>query len=197
MNALTLRGLFAGLTLALASTAYAVPNQIDFQIQKGSHVDRQGLGLSNITLGKRTRSLSFKVLFPASAVYRTANPANQSDSNKLMGLSGVNIHGTSLRLGWSYNPATNKMVLRLYAYVKTVRVNQVVAEVPLNTWVDVELRLGNEGMSTRVGTATYNHPVSPGLGALTPISVLKTAYFGGDETAPQNITVHVRDISFR
>ena len=195
MFAKTLLGSLAAVVLTSAGLAHALPNQIDFLIKSGAHKDRQGIGIAHLTLGKKTRVLSFKALFASSAAYRTKSPSNQGDACKLLGITTANIHGTSLRLGWAYNPATNKMTLRLYAYLNGARINEPVTEVALNAWHSVELRIGNDGVSAQVNGTKVSRPTSAGFRALTSTWVLKTAYFGGDETAPQDIAVQVKDIA--
>jgi hypothetical protein len=178
--------------LAGTSREAAAARSIDFLIRKGSHKDSRGLGIAHP--GGIDRRLAFQVLFPASAAYRTRSPSHQADANKLMGLSSLRIHHTSLRLGWAYNPATSKITLRFYAYIQGTRVNEVITEVPLNQWVDVELRTRRDGMSARAAgvEVVKNQPVGR-----HPTWVLQTAYFGGVETAPQDIEIRVRNIRVR
>ena len=59
----------------------------------------------------------------------------------------------------------------------------------------MQLRLGNDGVSTEVNGIKVSRPANPGFGGLSATWVVKTAYFGGQETAPKNLTVMVKDLS--
>jgi len=172
----------------------------DFRIRAGDHDDSTSGGLKLFCLGTRLdRSVSFQVLFPASAAYRTSAAANQLDWNKVMGITTLRIHHNSIRLGWRWLPSEDRMELGFYGYIRGRRIDQAIARVRLDEWVDVELRLHRGGLAVRVGSARYERAESLGLSSIfpTPTWILRTAYFGGDETAPHDMTVRVRSIRVR
>jgi hypothetical protein len=194
--------LLASIVVAgVAAEAGALPDKA-FTIRKGHHYDTTcilgrtpGLHLS----GHTDRTLTFKALFHPDAAYFTSDPANQGDWCKLMGISTLRIHHNSIRLGWRYVPATNKIGLGFYGYVKGQRIMPPIAEVDFNQWVDVEIRMWSGGESVTVNGAKYETNASLGFSALlpTPTVILDTAYFGGDETAPHDIHIDVKDVSVR
>ncbi len=172
---------------------------IDFRIPRGAH---EGVprGIADVCLSWRVdRFLSFEVLFPRSAAYLTADPSNQLDWNKLLGITTPWIHRNSIRLGWRWLPAEGKMELGFYGYARGRRIEQALAKVDLDTWVPVTLRLHNGGLSAEAAGARYEHHEHLGLAAILPALtvILETAYFGGDETAPHDIDVFVRNIASR
>lgn len=199
----TIAALLLLLGTAAPASAGALSN-ITFRIKKGKHGDSNGLksGLKCMQFKTRVdRTLRFQVKFHSNAAYTTASSSNQSDNNKCMGITGVNIHGDSIRLGWSYNLSTQKMRLTFYGYANGQRISQPLTEVNLNQWVDVELRMHRGGLSAKANGASFavnrNLKFSRWFPTLT--FMLKTCYFGGDETQPNNsdMNVSVRNISIR
>ena len=196
-----MRSLLLALAVALVLAPRAAPARsladIDFTIKKGNHdASGEGVRAHMVKIGKRhDRRVSFKVLFTSSAAYQTASASHQSDSNKVMGISILRIHEDSVRLGWAFDPKTQKMQLRFYAWVNGTHDNRELVQVPLNQWVDVELTLNDRGMTVRAAGVTQTRQADLGWKGLTTTSILRTAYFGGVETAPKDITVKVKDIS--
>lgn len=146
---------------------------------------------------KPDRALSFKVLFPSSTPYATQAPANQWDWNKLMGISTALIHKNSIRLGWRWNPTKNKVDLGYYGYIKGNRTMPEITSVDLNQWVDVRITMTKDGESVTVNG--IKHEVKSPLGFSTffptPTWILKTAYFGGDEMAPHEFKIQIKDVT--
>ena len=126
--------LAAALLWPLAAPAGSL-NDADFVIHKGKHdASGEGFRAHLPKIGKsHSRRVSFQVLFTSSAAYTTPNPANQSDDNKVMGISILRIHEDSIRLGWSWDPQHNKMKLAYYGWVNGMPDRQDLTAVPLNT----------------------------------------------------------------
>ena len=177
--------------------ASGLASSCDFLIKRGKHDSTKG-GPRSLKLNTRVnRRLSFRVMFPAGNDYTTSNPANQSDFNKVMGITTNRIHDNSLRLGWAWNPATRLMDLGFYAYVDGNRTMRVLKSVPLGQWTSVEMTMTNDAVTVRADEAYFEVRSSLGLSKVIPTMtwVLATAYFGGDETAPKDLTVKVDGIS--
>lgn len=180
-----------------AGLAYAA-DEITFAIPAGKHGDAGGLGLRKPQFKRHVdRTLTFKARFTDSAAYVTALPSNQGDWNKLMGISTNRIHRNSIRLGWRWLPGESLMQLGFYGYIKGERISAALTKVPLNEWVDVSLRLHNDGLTATAGGVSYIKLAGLGLSRVIPTMtwVLQTAYFGGDETAPHGIAVQVKDVA--
>ena len=170
-----------------------------FRIKSGQHYDTTfilnrtpGLHLS----GHTDRTLTFKARFHADAAYATQIPANQFDWCKLMGISTLRIHHNSIRLGWRYSPSDNKIELGFYGYIQDQRFMEPIGKVDFNQWADVEIHMSNAGLMVRVGANRVQKNMSLGLSSFFPTAtvILDTAYFGGDETAPHDIHIDVKDI---
>ena len=97
-------------------------------------------------------------------------------------------------MGWAWNPATQQIDLAYYGYIQKQRTSVKLASVPLNTWVDCEIRLWRGGQTVTINGNSHTENHSLGLSGWLPTMtwVLMTAYFGGDETAPHDIDVEVQ-----
>lgn len=140
----------------------------------------------------QTDELKFRVRFNTSALYKTINPENQYDINKLYGFSDnqAQHHDYSARFGWRYSD--NALRLFAYVYNKGVRTHK-------------EIRLVKPGFtyscSIKVVGNMYEFDANgikvtmPRL-ATTPkaFGYKLYPYFGGDEVAPQEITIDLNDL---
>ncbi|AKD04768.1 hypothetical protein PKOR_18780 [Pontibacter korlensis] len=158
-----------------------------YTIKKGSHYSDKN-GLKQVT----TSSLKFEVTFDNSAVYTTVVANNQADINKLYGLSDCNSshHVNSARFGWRwYN---NRLELLAYTYLNKQWDYKLLGSVPIGEAVVCELRM-EDGKYVFVlnGNEVEMPRACQGAGAgyqLYP-------YFGGDETAPRDITITIKELN--
>jgi hypothetical protein len=194
-----------GLTLLLVAAVALFPSRaiagslpdFDARIKKGSHDDTNLWGPRCLNLSTRTdRTVTFRAQFTASCRYRTTSSQNQLDWNKLMGITTARIHHNSIRLGWRYNPTTDKIDLGFYGYAKGARIMQPITSIDIGAWADVRLRMHRNGLEVEVNGQKHVENRALGLSSIfpTPTWVLRTAYFGGDETAPQDMLILVRSI---
>ncbi|HRO42041.1 MAG TPA: hypothetical protein PL009_04370 [Flavipsychrobacter sp.] len=138
-------------------------------------------------------SLKFKALFDSSCIYATVDPNNQADINKLYGFADSNtFHQTnSARFGWNW--MNGEMHIHAYCYVSTVRMYKELGTVPLNTEIDCRLDvLPGKYIFTLNGKSDTMLRASQEVVAkgykLYP-------YFGGDEPAPHDIKIKVKEIN--
>jgi hypothetical protein len=158
-----------------------------YKISKGNHdIDNNSNAL--FTAGK----LKFQAVFDSTCIYQTNDPGNQYDINKLLGFSDCNSqhHENSARFGWNWR----ENALHIYAYIYVEGVRQ---EKDLGTLAPGEK--GSFQLSTLDNTYifTFNgmqtimpRHCSGGLG----VSYKLLPYFGGDETAPHDINIKIRNI---
>jgi hypothetical protein len=165
----------------------------DFTIKSGHHYSNHDF-VARPHLGKTVdRALTFVATFPADVAYATQNPSNQSDWNKLMGITTDRIHKNSIRIGWRWNPKSQKVELGYYGYQDGKRVMPMLADVAPGVPIECELRMTNGEMYARVGTASHTETGS--MGVSLPLTwILHSAYFGGDEKAPHEMHVSVTNI---
>ena len=161
---------------------------IEHNILAGNHsTDKIGYRPVNTT------EMKFVVRFDNSAIYQTIDAANQADINKLYGFSDNNQdhHVNSARIGWRwYN---NQLQLLAYVYNNSIQSDRMIVSVPLNQDVNA---------SIKVESSTYIFNVNGTIVTMPRTSVTPKAvgyqlypYFGGDEVAPQNIKIWIKDIN--
>lgn len=136
--------------------------------------------------------LNFIVKFNSTAVYRTASAQNQSDINKLYGFSEGNQshHVNSARIGWRwYN---NQLQLLAYVYNNNVATHQVITTVAIGQEVNCTIKISGN---------SYQFDVSGSVVTLPRASATTQAdgfmlypFFGGDEMAPHNIHIWIKDL---
>ena len=137
-------------------------------------------------------SLKFKAIFDSSCIYATVDPNNQADINKLYGLSDCQTlhHANSARFGWNW--MDGKMHIHAYCYVDSVRQYRELGTVDLNKEIECSIEMlrkqyvftlnGKKDTVQRHCSDTVAHGVK-----LLP-------YFGGDEPAPHDVRVKVKEV---
>lgn len=139
-----------------------------------------------------TTEMKFRVTFDNSAKYQTAHPDNQGDINKLYGFSDNNQehHTNSARIGWRWYQ--NELQLHAYVYNNGVQSDKLITSVPLHQPIDCSIRIaGNEYIITANGSTVHMPRTSA---TATAVGYQLYPYFGGDEAAPQDITILIKDL---
>lgn len=160
---------------------------VEYTIKKGQNFADQ-----NPFRPVDTDELVFKVKFDSSAVYRTVDPQNQYDINKLYGFSdnNENHHKYSARFGWRWSDNA----LRIFAYVYN---NGVVSSKELGiVAIGAEIHCVLKTTSSEY-IFTLNHITS----TMPRESKTQKAkgyilypYFGGTETAPHNVKIWIKSL---
>lgn len=160
---------------------------VEHTIAKGAHNSDK-----NVFKQLSKVEMKFVVKFNNSAIYQTVDPLNQGDINKLYGFSDNNQehHTNSARIGWRwYN---NQMELWAYIYNNTVQTDKFISSVALNQEIDCSIKAEGNLYTFKVNNTTVTMPrVSITAGA---VGYQLYPYFGGDETAPQEIKIFIKDI---
>lgn len=163
-----------------------VSDFIQYIIPQNQHSsDKSKLKLLDIN------ELHFVVKFDSSAIYYTKDRVNQYDINKLYGFSDNNTehHQYSARFGWRWSDGA----LRLFAYVynegkvtsKELGVAAIGAEIACNIKV--------EG-SQYIFTVNDKSETMSRLSKTTSAKgYLLYPYFGGDETAPHEVRIWIKN----
>ncbi|MCJ8163506.1 hypothetical protein MKJ04_01545 [Pontibacter sp. E15-1] len=162
------------------------PEAVTYLIPQGQHY-----ATSNFYKKTTSSKLRFEVLFDSSAVYTTTDAANQGDINKLYGLSDCGgLHQVnSARFGWRWYQ--NKLEIHAYTYLNKQRQSKLIGTVALGKksvceleFLDQEYQFWLDGKMVKMPRACNGE----GAGyQLYP-------YFGGDETAPHDVTIYIRDL---
>ena len=131
------------------------------------------------------------VVFDESAIYTLEETNDQADINKLLGFSDCTQHhqSESARIGWRWYE--DELQLLAYAYLEGDLHFQLMGAVPINTEIDLQI------------IATSNSYEFSGTG-LESVSLERTSdceagenywlwpYFGGNQVAPQDITIRLK-----
>lgn len=173
-------------------TPTAVPaapdGYIKYTIAKGEHYASNN-SFTTIEISE----LQFAVRFDSSAIYQSIKAENQYDINKLYGFSDNNAHhhSFSARFGWSWN----KGALRLYGYIYNE--GKVSAQELTAITIGAEVRC-----AIKIAGNAYQFFVNDQLAATMPRKAstpkasgyLLYPYFGGDEAAPHNVDIWIKNI---
>lgn len=156
----------------------------------------------------KTSNMRFFAKFDASSVYQNILPENQYDINKLWGFSeGISNSTNSCRIGWSYNDGqyggiynlgTKLLRLSAYSYAKSIRYSKEICTVPINTDLNCSIKLSGNLYTCTVSyiengiAKTFSTTINRGPTTTTASGYQQYPYFGGNETAPQNIYINIK-----
>jgi hypothetical protein len=158
-----------------------------FLIKKGNHAAE---GNHFETLSRNF--LNCQVQFDSSVIYESVYAPNQGDVNKLFGFSDCDTHHqeNSARFGWAWNGKS--LVLYAYAYVNSERLIKTLGTVPLYQPVDCSLKAEGNQYYFRVNDHLDSLPRH--CDAYNGSRYRLYPYFGGDEVAPHDITIKIKEL---
>jgi hypothetical protein len=169
------------------SASPATPGFIKYTMKQGQHFAND-----NTYKPVDLTELNFAVKFDSTAIYKSIVAENQYDINKLYGFADNNREHQqfSARFGWRWSDDA----LRLFAYVYN---NGVVTSRELGT-----IAIGAElTCSIRVAGEAYIFSVDGKVLRMPRTSTTPTAkgyqlypYFGGDEAAPHDVTIFIKNL---
>lgn len=153
-------------------------------IPKGWHYS---LHLPKPYLGIK-KNFNIKVKFTDYCRYNLDNP-DQQDINKLFGVSFRHHHNNSIRIGWYYNPITDKIHIYAYEYENGVRRFARVGEVNIDEIVYIDLKLLSHSYEILIRGGgflnfMFNYPTIKMGYYLYP-------YFGGNQPAPHDVKIEM------
>lgn len=151
-------------------------------------------GEQHATLTYETAELSklkFKALFDSSSIYKTVDPANQADINKLYGLSDCNSyhHNNSARFGWRWYD--NQLEIWAYSYVNGERLSVFIDTVAPGTFNNYEILFTENKYLFRLNSKEIEMERACQAKA-TGYKLFP--YFGGNETAPKDISIWIQEL---
>ena len=146
----------------------------------------------NIFTATSYSQLNFMAKFDSTAIYSNVNPGNQLDINKLYGFSDNNSthQQFSARFGWRWS----ENALRLFGYVYNngIRDSKELGIVSIGA---------ENNCSIKVNPKSYVFTLNGKIDSLPRTSTTLKAsgyklypYFGGDETAPHNIYIWIKEL---
>ena len=160
---------------------------ITYTIKTGSHeVEKNTNSLFTGT------SMRFQAVFDSSCIYKTRSAENQHDINKLLGFSDCSSqhHMNSARFGWNWRE--NALRIYAYTYANGERQERELGVTELGKTMTYAIRMeGNSYVFSFNGTeTTLPRHCSGGPG----VAYRLLPYFGGDEPAPNDIYVKIRNL---
>ncbi|MDO6391318.1 hypothetical protein Q4E40_14355 [Pontibacter sp. BT731] len=172
-------------TVTATDSTIPEPASTTFTIKKGGHTTQNPLRFVE------TSTIRFEATFDSTAIYSTSIPGNQADINKLYGLSDCETdHQTnSARFGWRWYEG--RLEIHAYTYSNKKRSTVFITSVQPGQTNRYELVLGEKAYTFKVNDKQVTLPrfcnTAGSHYQLYP-------YFGGDETAPHDITIRIREL---
>lgn len=134
----------------------------------------------------------FWVRFDSSAVYRTIDPGNQFDINKLYGFSDnkADHHDYSARFGWRWS----ENALRLFAYVYNSgqRSSQEIGAVAIGKEHYCSIRVAGDHYVFTLNNTVVSMPRTAPMPSAVGYKLFP--YFGGDELAPHQVKIWIKEL---
>jgi hypothetical protein len=158
----------------------------EYIIEEGTHSSTSSFSLVTGS------SMVFEAAFDPSAVYETVDPSNQADINKLMGFSDCSghHHSNSARFGWRWYD--DELQIHAYTYADGTRSYELLGSVAIDAVETYRIEIdADRYLFTFDGTTTEMDRGCSGAGFA---SYQLYPYFGGDETAPHDITILVDEL---
>jgi hypothetical protein len=155
-------------------------------IPKGQHYATD----NNLKVVK-VQQMQFMAIFDSSCIYTSRLAENQLDINKLYGFSdcGSTHQVNSARIGWRWNGSAIELLA--YCYVNSGRKSQLLGTVAINqpATLAIQVSAGQYIFACNGKTITLPRHCSGNVAEgyqLYP-------YFGGDETAPHDIRLSIKE----
>ncbi len=138
------------------------------------------------------KTIKFRAVFDSSGIYENVDPVNQGDINKLFGIADCASHHqkNSARFGWSWQG--NKMNIHAYCYADGVRSYKKLGSVDIGEVFTCELALSDDKYIFTFNGKTESMDRGCNSSVATGYKLLP--YFGGDEPAPQDITIRIEEL---
>lgn len=168
--------------LSLLLSACAMDSYV---IEEGDHSST-----SKVTLITGTE-MTFEAIFDDSAIYETLSESNQADINKLMGFSDCTSHhhSNSARFGWRWYD--DELQIHAYTYADGTRSDEELGTVEIDEVATYSIEIDSDRyLFTFDGVTTEMDRGCSGGG----VKYQLYPYFGGDETAPHDITIYIEEL---
>ena len=159
---------------------------IEYVIPKGQHYAAG----TNVRLLQK-KLLAFKVRFDSSCIYKV-KAENATDINKLYGFSdcGSSHQVNSARFGWVWNGSA--IELYAYCYAESNRNSKFLGTVAIGR--EVELGLAVEPGKYVFTLNGFKEYMQRSCNDDTSESYQLFPYFGGDEVAPHDVRIFIKDL---
>jgi hypothetical protein len=167
------------------STPY--PGYKEYLIPANQHyATDNGLKLVN------AKVMHFQALFDSSCIYTSRVAENVYDINKLYGFSdcGTLHHNNSARVGWLWNGKA--IELYAYTYADSARSSLLLGTVAIGAPANISMSVQPHQYLFSYNGSTSSLPRSCTSDSIQGYQLYP--YFGGDETAPHDIHIYIKDL---
>lgn len=181
-------------TLSSCSDIYE-QNEVEYLMPKGQHTSRKVGSFPGDKLGTlKSDMLAFTARFDQSVRYDLENK-NQKDINKLMGFSDCNSlhHENSVRFGWRYSLEKDLVEIFSYAYTNGVVGYQHMGDVAIDETSHYQIQIIEDKFYLLLN-GEIGQEVQRGSNCDAGLYYKLFPYFGGDETAPHDISIYIKEI---
>lgn len=159
---------------------------LQYVIPKGEHY-----ATANSYKLVESAEMKFTVRFDSTCIYKTTDPQNQLDINKLYGFSdnGGMHHQFSARFGWRWSGGA----LRLFAYTYNngVRESKELTTIAINKEVHCAIRINKAAYVFTVDEKAETMPRQSTTAMAKGYKLYP--YFGGDEAAPHEVRIWIKE----
>jgi hypothetical protein len=168
------------------STAPPTSGFVKYTIPKGAH-----FSTGNVYKTVDLSELKFVVRFDSSCIYTSSDPANQHDINKLYGFAdnGAMHQQFSARIGWRWSEGA--LHLFAYTYNGGERSDLPLGTVPVGSDVACGIRIEGHRYIFSVGEKEVAAPRQSKTSTAKGYQLYP--YFGGDEPAPHEISIWIKE----
>jgi hypothetical protein len=162
-------------------------NFVEYVIRKGNHYSEG----NNYRIMDQAE-IRFQVIFDSSAIYKTRRVDNQYDINKLYGFSdcGSVHHQNSARFGWRWNG--NSIELHAYWYSDSIRYNSFLDTISIERTTELAIKILPGNYLFEVKNKKYLFPRT--CNSINIEGYRLYPYFGGDEMAPHDIKIRIKEL---
>ncbi len=136
--------------------------------------------------------LKFMVKFDSSAIYKTVDPDNQGDINKLYGFSDNNTmhHQFSARFGWRWK--NNELQVFGYIYNNGAMSFLQIGTVRIGEENNCSIKVAGDKYIFTLNESTIEMPRASNTS--TAIGYKLYPFFGGDEMAPHDVHIWIKEL---
>lgn len=184
--------LLATIFVVGCNNLYTTP-EITYLIKTGDHHSNvEGSLPRNGQRVLKTKALEFTARFNKSAAYDLKSN-DQQDINKLFGFSDCNsLHQkNSARFGWNYNTRSGEIDIFSYVYKNGKRITEHLGSTTLNETVVYKITVSeNHFIFDFKGTSLQ---IERGSQCNIGLYYMLFPYFGGNQTAPHDIRIFIRE----
>jgi hypothetical protein len=136
--------------------------------------------------------MNFLAKFDPTSIYSTSDPINQYDINKLYGFSDCSSlhHINSARFGWRW--FDNHLEIHAYCYINSLRISQFITFVDLNEEYQYSIITSDQQYVFTVNGISVTMP--RGCSGTGGTKYRLYPYYGGDEKAPHEINIKIKEL---